>query len=44
MIIIDTSVWILIINRHNHAKAEQGRDLIRSNDDIGIPGIILDEI
>ena len=44
MIIIDTSVWILIINKANHPKAEVGRNLINGTEIIGIPGIVLDEI
>ena len=44
MIIIDTSVWILIINKSTHPKAELGRVLINRTEDIGIPGIVLDEI
>ena len=44
MIIIDTSVWILIINRVNHPKAEAGRALIQQTGEIAIPGMVLDEI
>ncbi len=44
MIVIDTSVWIMIINKVDHPKAEAGRTLINQIEDIGIPGIVLDEI
>ena len=44
MIIIDTSVWILILNGTDHPKTIRGKELLLSSEDIGIPGIILDEI
>lgn len=44
MIVIDTSVWILIINHNTHSKAAKGRTLLSNHEEIGIPGIILDEI
>ena len=44
MIIIDTSVWILILNGTDHPKAIRGKEQLLSSEDIGIPGIILDEI
>lgn len=44
MIVIDTSVWILLLNGVAHPKAEQARAAIESPEDIGVPGIILEEI
>ncbi len=44
VIIIDTSVWIPIINRTENPEAKIGRELILRSEDIGIPGIILDEV
>lgn len=44
MIIIDTSVWIPIINRTENPEAQIGRELILRSEEIGIPGIILDEV
>lgn len=44
MIIIDTSVWIPLLNGVEHAKVEQARTAIESPEDIGVPGIILEEI
>lgn len=44
MIIIDTSVWIMVLNGTPHPKSDRARDLILGTEEIGIPGIILDEI
>ena len=44
MIVIDTSVWILLLNGIDHAKAERARAVIEGPEDVGVPGIILEEI
>ncbi|HPQ38848.1 MAG TPA: PIN domain-containing protein [bacterium] len=44
MIIIDTSIWIMVLNGTPHPKADRARDVITGSEDVGIPGIILDEI
>ena len=44
MIVIDTSVWIPLLNGAAHAKVDRARELIEGPEDIGIPGIVLEEI
>jgi len=44
VIVIDTSVWILVLNGVDHDKAERARDVIQGPEDVGVPGIILEEI
>jgi len=44
VIVIDTSVWILLLNGVDHAKAEQARAVIEGPEDVGVPGIVLEEI
>ncbi len=44
MIVIDTSVWIPLLNGAVGAKVELARQAIEGPEDIGIPGIILEEI
>lgn len=44
MIIIDTSVWIPLLNGVEHPKAERARRVIEGPEDIGVPGIILEEV
>ena len=44
MIILDTSVWIPLLNGIDRPKAEQARAIIEGPEDIGVPGIILEEI
>ena len=44
MIVIDTSVWIPLLNGRDHHKAEQARTFIEGPEDIGIPGIVLEEV
>ncbi len=44
MIVIDTSVWIPLLNGVDYPKAEQAREAIEGPEDIGVPGIILEEI
>lgn len=44
MIVIDTSVWIPLLNGVEHPKAERARAIIEGPEDIGVPGIILEEI
>ena len=44
MIIIDTSVWIPLLNGIEHPKAEQARTVIEGPEDVGVPGVILEEI
>ena len=44
MIVIDTSVWIPLLNGVAHPKAEWARELIEGPEDIGVPGIVLEEI
>ena len=44
MIVIDTSVWIPLLNGAAHPKAERARELIEGPEDIGIPGIVLEEV
>lgn len=44
MIILDTSVWIPLLNGIDNPKAEQARAIIEGPEDIGVPGIILEEI
>lgn len=44
MIVIDTSVWILVLNGVDHAKAERARAVIEGPEDVGVPGIVLEEI
>ena len=44
MIIIDTSVWIQLLNGVDDPKAELARTIIEGPEDIGVPGIILEEI
>lgn len=44
MIIIDTSVWIPLLNGVEHPKAKRARTVIEGPEDVGVPGIILEEI
>ena len=44
MIVLDTSVWIPLLNGVDHPKAERARAIIESPEDIGVPGIVLEEI
>ena len=44
MIIIDTSVWIPLLNGIDHPKADRARAVIEGPEDVGVPGIILEEI
>jgi hypothetical protein len=44
LIVIDTSVWIPLLNGTAHPKAERARELIEGPEDIGIPGIVLEEV
>jgi hypothetical protein len=44
VIVIDTSVWILVLNGVDHAKAAQAHGVIEGPEDVGVPGIILEEI
>lgn len=44
MIIIDTSVWIPLLNGVEHPKVARARTVIESPEDVGVPGIILEEI
>ena len=41
MIVIDTSVWILLLSEVDHPKVEWARTIIEGPEDIGIPGIVL---
>jgi len=42
--VIDTSVWIPLLNGVEHPKVERAREVIEGPEDVGIPGIILEEI
>ena len=44
MIVIDTSVWIPLLNGVAHPKADRARAVIEGPEDVGVPGIILEEI
>ena len=44
MILIDTSVWIPLLNGVDSPKAERARAIIEGPEDIGVPGIVLEEI
>ena len=44
MIVIDTSVWILVLNGVDHEKVARARCVIEGPEDVGVPGIILEEI
>ena len=44
MIIIETSVWIPLLNGMASPKVDQARSIIDGPEDVGVPGIILDEI
>ena len=44
MIVIDTSVWIPPLNGIDHPKVRQARAVIEGPHDVGVPGIILEEI
>ena len=44
MIIIDTSVWIPLLNGIDHPKADRARAVIEGPEDVGVPGVILEEI
>ncbi len=44
MIVIDTSVWIPLLNGIDHPKADRARAVIEGPEDVGVPGIILEEI
>ena len=43
MIVIDTRVWILVLNGVDHPKAERARAIIQGPEDIGVPEIVLEE-
>ncbi|HEX5044767.1 MAG TPA: PIN domain nuclease [Candidatus Polarisedimenticolaceae bacterium] len=44
MIIIDSSVWIPLLNGTSRPKVERAKSLIESAEDIGVPGVVLEEI
>ncbi len=44
LIVIDTSVWISLLNGVDHPKAALARELIEGPEDIGVPGTVLEEI
>lgn len=44
MIIIDSSVWIPLLRGAEHAKVTRARELIEGPEDIGVPGIVLEEV
>jgi predicted nucleic acid-binding protein len=44
LIVIDSSVWIPLLNGIDHPKVERARAYIEGPEDIGVPGIILEEI
>ena len=44
MIIIDTSVWIPLLNGVERPKVARARTVIEGPEDVGVPGIILEEI
>ena len=44
MIVIDTSVWIPLLNGTDHPKVERARAAIEGPEDVGVPGIVLEEI
>ena len=44
MIVIDTSVWIPLLNGTDHPKVERARATIEGPEDVGVPGIVLEEI
>ena len=44
MIIIDTSIWIPLLNGIDHPKVDLAKKIIEGSEDIGMPGIILEEI
>jgi predicted nucleic acid-binding protein len=44
VIIIDTSVWIQLLKGIDDPKARLAREAIRGPEDIGVPGIILEEV
>jgi predicted nucleic acid-binding protein len=44
VIVIDTSVWIPLLNGKEHPKVERARAAIEGPEDIGVPGIVLEEI
>ncbi len=41
MIIIDTRVWIPLLNGVEHAKAGQAQTAIEGPEDLGMPGIMV---
>jgi predicted nucleic acid-binding protein len=44
MIIIDSSVWIPLLRGAESAKVARARDLIEGPEDIGVPGVVLEEV
>jgi predicted nucleic acid-binding protein len=44
LIVIDSSVWIPLLNGIEHPKVARARAVIEGPEDIGVPGIILEEI
>jgi hypothetical protein len=44
LIVIDTSVWIPLLNGVAHPKTDRARAVIEGPEDVGVPGIILEEI
>jgi predicted nucleic acid-binding protein len=44
VIIIDSSVWIPLLNGIDHPKADRARAVIEGPEDVGVPGVILEEI
>ena len=44
MIIIDTSVWVPLLNGVPHPRASRAREAIEGPEHIGVPGVVLEEI
>ena len=44
MIIIDSSVWIPLLNGSPRPKVERAKALIEGAEDIGVPGVVLEEV
>jgi predicted nucleic acid-binding protein len=43
VIVIDTSVWIPLLNGIDHPKADRARAIIEGPEEVVVPGIILEE-
>ena len=41
MIVIDTRVWVPLLNGTDHPRADRVRAVIEGPEDIGVPGISL---